>query len=208
VFEKKVLFTAIGGNLMTQINVMLVEDDPVWEDCLSSFREREQDLNVVSCAASKRAAIRAYKENNVDVALVDVMLSPNECDGLDTALELKQLGLSNIIMLTALNDKEIILDAFDKGAVNYITKTSYQDIPRAVREAYSDHPGIHSDASAVLVAELKKERKLKYILTPTEREVYDLREKGMNKAEIAKVLFKSVETVKKQIKQIQIKIRG
>ena len=139
---------------MTQINVMLVEDDPVWEDCLSSFIEREQDLNVVS-AASKEA-IRAYKENNVDVALVDVMLSPNECDGLDTALELKQLGLSNIIMLTALNDKEIILDAFDKGAVNYITKTSYRDIPRAVREAYSDHPGIHSDASAVLVAELKR----------------------------------------------------
>lgn len=193
---------------MTQINVMLVEDDPVWEDCLSSFIERERDLNVVSCAASKEAAIKAYKENNVDVALVDVMLSPNECDGLDTALELKQLGLSNIIMLTALNDKEIILDAFDKGAVNYITKTSYRDIPRAVREAYGDHPGIHPDASAVLVAELKKERKLKYILTPTEREVYDLREKGMNKTEIAKVLFKSVETVKKQIKQIQIKIRG
>ncbi|MFC5649075.1 hypothetical protein ACFPYJ_08015 [Paenibacillus solisilvae] len=98
----------------------------------------------------------------MDVALVDVMLSPNNCDGLDTALELKQLGFSNIIMLTALNDKDIILmDAFDKGAINYIMRTSF---PKAVREAFNDNAGIHPDASHVLISELKKERRLIKIL--------------------------------------------
>lgn len=191
---------------MNKINVMLVEDDPVWTDCLSSYIERENDIAVVSIA-SKEEAIQFFQKNKVDVAVVDIMLSPNRSDGLDTAFELKQMGMSNIIMLTSLNEKEIILDAFDKGAINYITKTSFMDIPQAVREAYYESAAVHSDASYVLISELKKERRLNKILTPTEREVYDLKEKGMNRAEIAKYLFKSVETVKKQIKRIQSKIR-
>lgn len=193
---------------MNKINVMLVEDDPVWIDCISSYIEREQDIAVVSQPVSKEEAIQFFQQGKVDVALVDIMLSPNCYDGLDTAFELKQMGLSNIIMLTSLNEKEVILDAFDKGAINFITKTSFMDIPQAIREAYNQNAGVHPDASYVLLSELKKERQLNKILTPTEREVYDLKEKGMNKAEIAKQLFYSVETVKKQIKRIHSKMRG
>lgn len=192
---------------MNKINVMLVEDDPVWTDCIASFIEREDDITVVSCTVSKEEALLAYSNQPIDVALVDVMLSPNCCDGLDTAFELKRAGLTNIIMLTGINERDIILDAFDKGAINYLTKTSFKDIPKAVREAYLDAAAVHSDVSNVIISELKKERRLNRILTPTEREVYDLKEKGLNRAEIAKRLFKSVETVKKQIKRIQCKIK-
>lgn len=193
---------------MNKINVMLVEDDPVWTDCISSFIAREQDINVISCTANKEQALQSYRAIQVDVALVDVMLSPNLCDGLDVAFELKQAGLDNIIMLTGINEREIILDAFDKGAVNYITKTSFKDIPQAVREAFNESVAVHSDVSNVIVSELKKERRLNRILTPIEREVFDLRERGMNRAEIAGRLYKSVETVKKQIKRIEVKIRN
>lgn len=193
---------------MNKINVLLLEDDPVWTDCISSYIEREHDIAVICCTASTEEAIQSFRLNKVDVALVDIMLSPNCCDGLDAAYELKQMGLSKIIMLTSLNEKEVILDAFDKGAMNYITKTSFRDIPQAIREAYNESAGVHPDASYVLISELKKERRLNKILTPTEREVYDLKEKGMNKAEIAKYLCYSVDTVKKQIKRIQSKIRG
>ena len=56
-----------------------------------------------------------------------------------------------------------------------------------------------------VVKELKKERKIK-VLTPTERDVYELKEKGLSRKQIAEKLYKSVETVKKQLKVIRSKI--
>lgn len=191
---------------MSKIRVMLVEDEAVWIDCLSSYLQREGDIEIVCCPTTKKAAIDSFQTNSVDVAIVDIMLGTNSYEGLDTASELKRMGLFNIIMLTGLDERETILDSFDKGAINYILKTSYKDIPGAVRDAFYKNASIHSDVSQLLISELKKERLLNKILTPAEREVYELREKGMSRAEIAKHLFKSVETVKTQIKKINSKL--
>jgi DNA-binding NarL/FixJ family response regulator len=61
--------------------------------------------------------------------------------------------------------------------------------------------------SGVVTAELRKERKLK-ILTQAEREVYELKDRGFSKAQIAQKLYKSVETVKKQLKLIHSKLNS
>lgn len=193
---------------MDYINVMLVEDDPVWMDCIKEYLEQYKDIKLVHCTKSYKEAIASYKEQKVTVALIDVMLTPNCCDGFKTACELKKLGLNNIIMLTDLDDKDMVLEAFDNGAINYIKKSLYTDLPNAIRAAQLKQVSIHPDICHILISELKKERKLRYVLTPIERQVYDLREKGMNRNEIAKALFKSEETVKKQIKQIQVKINS
>ncbi len=119
---------------------------------------------------------------------------------------LHKQGLKKIIMLTSWDEPEIILESFDNGVINYITKTSYRDIPKAIREAYYDKVSIHADISSLIINELKVERKAR-VLTPAEREVYRLKEKGLNKTEIAEKLYKSVETVKKQLKMIRRKIQ-
>ncbi|HDX9654729.1 response regulator transcription factor [Bacillus sp. GL1(2024)] len=192
---------------MQQVRVMLVEDDKVWMKCLKNYIEKEQDILIVKQAYTEEEALQGNIEE-IDVVLLDVTLTPedNNLDGLEVANKLTKKGFHKIIMLTSWDEKEIILEAFDNGAINYVTKNSYKDIPKVIREAFYDKNCLHSDVSAVLVGALKTERKAR-ALTPSEREVFYLKESGHSKAEIAKKLFKSAETIKKQLQKIYSKIK-
>ncbi|WP_332698399.1 response regulator transcription factor [Halalkalibacter lacteus] len=191
---------------MDKIRLMIVEDDPVWMKCISNYVKKENDITVVKQAYTKEDALQVVCDN-VDVVLLDLTLSKEDenLSGLLVASRLSDKGLKKIIMLTSWDDTEIILESFDTGAINYITKTSYRDIPDAIREAYQGKVSLHSDVSSVLISELKRERKVK-VLTPAEREVYDLKEKGLNKKQISEKLYKSLETIKKQLKMIKSKL--
>ncbi|WP_242320306.1 response regulator transcription factor [Bacillus cereus group sp. BfR-BA-01349] len=190
-----------------KIRLMIVEDDEVWMKCLTNFIEKEDDLVVVKKAYNKEQAINSVPEM-IDVVLLDLTLSddPTNLSGLEVGSPLKEKGINRIIMLTSWDEEEVILKAFDKGAMNYVNKTSYRDIPRVVREAFANKVSIHPDVSSVVINALTTERKIS-VLTPSERQVYTLKEKGLNKVQIADVLFKSVETIKKQLKKINDKIR-
>ncbi len=194
---------------MVKIKLMIVEDDPVWMRCLTEYIGKESDIVVVKQAFTKEEALVNTTSSNVDVVLIDLKLSQDDEDlcGLEVASKLFEIGIEKMIMLTSWDEPEIILESFDRGAVNYITKISYRDIPKAVREAYAGKVSLHSDVSSILTKELRKERKLK-ILTQVEREIYDLQEKGMSRAKIAKLLHKSVSTVKNQYKIIRSKLGG
>ncbi|MGM2306098.1 response regulator [Bacillus paranthracis] len=190
-----------------KIRLMIVEDDEVWMKCLTNFIEKEDDLVVVKKAYNKEQAIDNVSEM-IDVVLLDLTLDddPANLSGLEVVSLLKEKGFNRIIMLTSWDEEEVILKAFDEGAMNYVNKTSYRDIPRVVREAFVNKVSIHPDVSSVVIKALTTERKIS-VLTPSERQVYTLKEKGLNKVQIADVLFKSVETIKKQLKKINDKIR-
>ena len=192
---------------MDKIRLMIVEDDPVWMKCISNYVRKGNDITVVKQAYTKEDALQVVCDN-VDVVLVDLTLSKDDenLSGLEVASQLSDKGLKKIIMLTSWDDTEIILEAFDTGVVNYITKASYRDIPDAIREAYQGKVSLHSDVSTVLISALKRERKGK-VLTPAEREVYDLKEQGLSKTQIAHKLYKSIETIKRQLKIIKSKVK-
>ncbi|KAB2489609.1 response regulator [Priestia endophytica] len=191
---------------MCPIKLMVVEDDPVWMKCVCEYVEKEEGITVVKQAYTKEQAIQVNNEQ-VDIVLMDLSLTKDEADlsGIEVARKLYSKGMKKIIMLTSWEETDTILESFDIGAINYVTKTSYRDIPKAVRDAYEGKVSLHSDVSPILVKELKKERKIK-VLTPMERDVYELKEKGLSRKQIAEKLYKSVETVKKQLKVIRSKI--
>lgn len=185
------------------IRVMLVEDDEFWRQQLSSDLNKEEDIQVVKAAVTKQEALEAFQTMEIDVILMDINLTENQLDGLEAARDIsmnKELN-SKIIMLTSLTDKEIILKSFQNGAVNYITKSSFQDIVKAIREAYADVSSIHPDAAPVMRHEIQL-----MLLTPSERELYELREKGYNKTQMSQLLHKSVNTIKTQLRSIRNKL--
>ena len=190
-----------------KIKLMIVEDDLVWMQSISDYVQKDNDIIVVEQAYNKEEALQVDC-TNVDVVLLDLSLSIDDenFSGLEVASYLYKKGLKKIIMLTSWDEKDIILECFDTGVVNYITKTSYRDIPNAIREAFKGKVSLHADVTNVLVGELRKERKVK-ILTPTEREVYTLKEQGLNKSQIADKLYKSVETIKRQLRIIKSKMQ-
>ncbi|KUP23489.1 response regulator transcription factor [Paenibacillus sp. DMB5] len=189
---------------MDRIRVMLVEDDPFWQHNISADLAEEPDIEVVAVAGTKEEAVEAAFTHSLDIILMDINLTGNNLDGLEAAKEilsrLYEQGVK-VIMLTSLTEKEIIMKSFQYGALNYITKLSYKDIVRAIREAYEDRSTIHADAARVMRSEIQLME-----LSPMEREVFDLRKEGLSKQQISDKLHKSTNTIKSQLKSIKNKL--
>ncbi|MDQ6421958.1 response regulator transcription factor [Paenibacillus sp. LHD-117] len=186
-----------------KIRVMLVEDDSFWREQLVADLNKETDIEIVKAASTKREALEEAGILDIDVVLMDINLTENQLDGLETTKELMIATKSKIkiIMLTSLTEKEIIIKAFQNGAVNYINKSSFSDIVRAIREAYADQASIHSDAALVMREEIRFMQ-----LSPSEREIHELKERGYSRTEIAELLSKSLNTIKTQIRSIRSKL--
>ncbi|MFB4165792.1 response regulator [Alteribacillus sp. JSM 102045] len=191
---------------MHKIRVMIVEDDPIWMELLSEYVDKESDITVALQAYTKEEALQANL-SHLDVILMDLQLNEDNkgLSGIEISRQLYNKGFDKIIMLTSWDEEEIILDAFDRGAMNYVTKSSYKDIPDTIRDAYEGKVSLHADVSSTVLKNLRKERKIS-VLTPAERQVYDLKERGLTKKEIAKQLFKSMQTIKNQLKTIKGKL--
>jgi NarL family two-component system response regulator LiaR len=134
---------------------------------------------------------------------MDINLTENKRDGILAAVEILQSVKVKIIMLTSLKEDEIITDSFTAGALNFISKEKYVEIPNAIRAAF-----INDSPLEVLLAEfskLKRDEQLKE-LSDSEKQVYDLLEKGYTKSGIESELYKTANTVKSQVKKILRKL--
>lgn len=188
---------------MEPIKVMLVEDDPFWQRTLAEDLAGEPDLAVVRVASTKEEACSFAEQALVDVVLMDINLTENRLDGLEAARELKlKSGRElKVIMLTSLQEKEIVVRSFRNGAHNFITKASYKDIVQAIRDAHAGRPALHPDAVPALVQEVRLAQ-----LTPSERELFEMRERGLSRSQISAALNKSINTVKTQLRSIREKL--
>jgi two-component system response regulator DevR len=187
---------------MNKINVLFVEDQIFWQEHISNDLNKEPDIEVVKTCSTKEEALEVISCMEIHVVLLDINLTENYLDGLDTAKEISKMNnRPKIIMLTSLNEDRIILDSFRLGAINFISKSSCKDIIQAVRDAHMNKSAIHADAAAVLRTEIQLS-----VLTPMEREVYNLGRQGMSKAQISEQLSKSFNTIKSQWKSIKNKL--
>jgi NarL family two-component system response regulator LiaR len=184
--------------------VLIVEDDSDWIKAMTAFLNREEDMLVVGSAAGAAEAIQLARSLSFDVALIDIQLTGSERNGIEIALEMQEIQpAAKMIMLTAVDDAQAMTQSFTAGAVNYIEKTNYRQLPHAIRAAYH-HPA-PMDALLKELYRLKREELLQP-LTPAEREIFELMEAGYTQAEMAKKLFKSEQTLKNQVNKILKKL--
>ncbi|MFC5470895.1 response regulator [Cohnella suwonensis] len=188
---------------MRKIKVLLVEDDPFWQENITNDLSAEADIELVAVAAAKEEAIAALGRHEIDVILMDIQLSENRLDGIEVTRYVRKNKGSRIkiIMITSLNDREVIMGSFKSGAVNYIKKSSFRDLIRAIREADQDRASIHADVAEMMRTEIQLME-----LTTSEREIFELKRQGLNKVQIAEKLHKSLNTVKTQFRSIRDKL--
>ncbi|MBH0332956.1 regulator [Brevibacillus brevis] len=190
---------------MNPIRVFLVEDDPVWRKGLIDFLNKEPDLSVVGEAGFKAEAIERFLSAKADVVLMDINLTENNLDGIETAIEFMALQAdSKIIMLTSLTDEAVIVESFSAGAVNYISKSSFKEIPDAIRAAHNSQSAIHPTAAAALRNEflrLKNDENQK-LLSPAERDILQLIHQGHTQTQIEQSLHITKRTIKNHINRI------
>lgn len=193
---------------MDQIKVMLVEDDFVWREHLTDFLSREDDLVIVGSATNRHDAVELARLSDAQVVLMDLILSDEGYEGIEAALDILEMKEAKIIMLTGIDEEEAIMDTFAAGAVNYVTKAHFEDIPCAVRAAYNNTDYIHPDSAGVIVKEfrrMKREQRGK-LLTPSEQEVLRYIHQGYKQADIKNELYTAESTIKKHVNNILKKL--
>lgn len=188
---------------MKPIRLLLVEDDPDWVKAMSVYLNQQDDLLVVGTAGSADEALGLAASIDFDVALLDVHLSDAGRDGIYTALALTELRPVRIIMLTSDASERTMTDAFTAGAIHYLDKSRFRELPQVIRSAHH-----HPEPMEALLKELrrlKREEQLRS-LTAAEREVFELLEEGYTHPQIERKLFKAESTLKNQVNRILKKL--
>lgn len=98
--------------------ILVVDDDVELCALLSDVLTAEgYSVDCVHCGES---ALKYIEKKPVDLVLLDVMLP--KLNGMQVARKICQRFATPILMLTALNDEESILDGYQSGADQYIAK--------------------------------------------------------------------------------------
>ncbi|NOU93793.1 response regulator [Paenibacillus sp. LMG 31456] len=201
---------------MNRIRVVIVEDDLDWLRGLISYLSKETDLDIVGQASSGQDAVELLERVEADVVLMDIMMSDSP-EGIWAAAEIVQCTGARVIMLTSMEEKELIFEAFKVGAVDYMVKSNFTEIPQSIRNAYANRSSIHPSVAAKMREEFRRLKDLEHevrvkelrnLLTPTEIQVLDLIEKGHTQTQIADKFVVSIRTIKVHVGNILRKLGG
>ncbi|VTR32507.1 Response regulator protein vraR [Actinobacillus pleuropneumoniae] len=132
---------------MNRVHVFLVEDDPDWIKSMTVFLNALEDMIVVGAAESPEQAIAMAQVLSFDIVLMDIQLTAGRLDGIYAAAEIhERKPEAKVIMLTSLDDELVITQSYTAGAVNYIEKSNFEELPDAIRRAVHQ-PGVDGGAA-------------------------------------------------------------
>jgi two-component system response regulator RegX3 len=98
--------------------ILVVDDEPSLVEGLTYALEREQFE--VEVATDGRSAVNAALTQAIDLVLLDLMLP--ELSGEEVCREIRNHSDVPIIMLTAKDSEREVVEGFDMGADDYVTK--------------------------------------------------------------------------------------
>jgi DNA-binding NarL/FixJ family response regulator len=193
---------------VTQLRVLLVDDDPLVRRGLAMILGSAPDIVVVGEVGDGDEAVGGVRTYAPDVVLMDIRM--RRMDGL-TATRLV-MGLPNppqVLVLTTYDLDEYVFDALAAGAGGFLLKEgSPQEIISAVRVVARGEVMLSPGTTRKLVghfvaARANPRRQLALAklggLSEREREVVTAVARGKSNAEIAGELFLSEATVKTHI---------
>jgi len=202
------------------IDVMIVDDHPVFRQGLRNVLAAQEGLRVVGEAADGEAAIEQAGTIRPDVVIMDINLP--ELNGLQATRELKdRFPDIQVIMLTAYDDEEQIYHAIRAGASAYHAKDVRPErligVIRQVNEGHYVVDDSVLDEEGIgdwLLSKFKRfggevfagNEDFLSPLTPREMEILELVVQGMSNRKIAYHLGISHQTVKNHMTSILRKL--
>ncbi len=203
---------------MSQIRVVLVDDDPMVRTALSMMLGGDPDITVVAQAEDGREGLAIIQEHEPDVVLMDIRMP--RLDGLTATEELARSGSpTKVIVLTTFDADDDVMRALQHGADGFLLKDTAPDrIVEAVRLVASGSsilsPSITSQvldsvrASGSPAAGSAKQDARRRLAELTERELEVARAvgNGRSNAQISAELYMSVATVKAHVGRILDKL--
>ena len=201
---------------MTQIRVVLAEDQPMVRAGFRSLLDSRTDIEVVGEAATGTEALEQARAHKPDVVVMDIRMP--EMDGLEATRTITSdsaLKQTRVLVLTTFELDEYVFGALDAGASGFLLKGGeLADLihaihviaagdsllaPRVTRkliDTYTSRPQPPTNPNHGGLDEL----------TTREREVLGLVAQGLNNVEIARTLQLSPLTAKTHVSRILLKL--
>ena len=191
-----------------RVNVLIVDDQPLFRVGMRQILEREPDIEIVAEADDPRTALDAAFATNPDVILMDLSLpAPG---GIETTQRIKrELPATAIVVLATDEDEDALFEAIKAGAAAFILKDiSPEDLVMVIRRVAVGEFLINDKVfskPAVASRVLKEFRELAVYgqeaapifapLSPREVEILDNIAQGMTNKLVAYALSISEQTV-------------
>jgi DNA-binding NarL/FixJ family response regulator len=186
--------------LTGQVQVLLVDDHPVFRDGLRQLLDSAGEFTVVAEAADGLEALACARHHQVDVVLMDLNLP--RMDGVTATARLRETAPeAKVLVLTTYDSDEHVLPAIEAGAVGYLLKdASRAELIDAVRAAARGEPVLSASAARRVLRRVGKPAP--ELLKPRELELLRLVADGATNREAAGRLFVSEATVKAYLLRI------
>lgn len=188
------------------ISVMVVDEHPMVRRGILIFLKNKPDLQMVGEACNGQEAVDLCEKLKPDVILMDLRMPV--LDGVAaTRIIHKRFPDIRIVALTTFQEKQLVHDALEAGAISYLLKdVSGDELAEAIRQAYAGRPTLAPEAVQALIQPAAVDHAAGYDLTPREREVLALLVKGLSNSEIAGRLNVSHATAKAHVSSILAKL--
>ena len=200
------------------MKVLIVDDDALVAQSLSTILSVEADGEVVGLGRSGPEAIEKYRELKPDILLMDIQMPGG--DGLSAAERILAGDVAaRIVFLTTFSDDEYIVRALRMGSRGYLIKQDVAQIAPALRSVMAGVCVLEGEVlerSATMRLSARPEpggpqnKPLRgtvfAALTDREYEVVEAVAEGLDNAEVAARLFMSEGTVRNHISSILAKL--
>lgn len=195
------------------IRILLVDDQALFREGLSTLLSVHDDLQVVGEASNGQEAIDAVAQLAPDVVLMDLRMPV--LNGVAATRQISESAPnSRVIVLTTFDDDDYIFDGLRAGAVGYLLK----DVPsaklvEAIRAAARGESFLQPSVAAKVVAEFSRmsgpagktavpQQDLVEPLSERELEILGVLATGASNREIANQLYITEGTVKNHVTNI------
>jgi two-component system response regulator DegU len=189
------------------IKVVIADDHSLVRQGLRRYLEMAGDIQVVGEASNGREVLTMMGDGvgEPDIVLLDIRMP--EMDGLEAARRIKQLHPSvGVIMLTAYDDRQFVVEAVRAGARGYVLKArDAEHLIQTVRLVAGGNMVIDPQLVVALADELSQAKdrdRRAETLTAREIEVLQLLALGHTNNDIEEQLFISTDTVKNNLEHI------
>lgn len=199
-----------SGNSNSRIKVALVEDRKEFRERLVALINSAPEFTCVAACAGPENLLDLLLKAQPDVILLDIDLNA-ALTGIDLIRPLKsKLPKAEIVMLTSLEQTDLIFQAVCRGASGYLRRSiSPAQLLEAIQDVRHGGSPMSPDVNRLVLrsfqntdpneAELQK-------LSLREREILEYLAQGYEPKEVAQTLGTQYDTVKGQIRSIREKL--
>ena len=200
----------LGENTNPSARIVVVDDHPIVRRGLIELINDVPDLQVCGEAADVATAMDVFKEQQPDLALIDLSLGDGH--GLELIKQVRSEGLRCKMLVVSMMDEALYADrVLRAGASGYLRKEqATENIIDAIRQVLGNQVYLSPNATARVLNQVASAdgpgKSPVETLSDRELEVFELLGDGMTSREIAARLHLSVKTVETYREKIKAKL--